>query len=173
MVADDNALRQMLQADCGRAAERCAAYFDQHDQRWLGGRLEETASGAATALCVGPRYSEARKRRPQKALGGGAWNSDAVAKARPVLEAVSQQMVEIGEDPVQANITKISGNFLIAAAMEAMGEAVALVGRHGVNPVQYMEFLTTTLFAAPIYKTYGTGSPSRNMSPWASARHWV
>ena len=80
---------------------------------------------------------------------------DALEKAKPVLEGIGQQTVELGEDPVQANVVKISGNFLIASAMEAMGEAVALVRKYDVDPVQYMEFLTSTLFAAPIYKNYG------------------
>lgn len=33
---------------------------------------------------------------------------------------------------------------------------MALVGKAGVDKHQYLEVLTSTLFGAPIYKTYGT-----------------
>lgn len=84
-----------------------------------------------------------------------AGEPSATTKAKPLLEAIGQQVIELGSDPVQANVAKIGGNFMIASAMEAMGEAVALVRKYGVDPVRYMEFLTNTLFAAPVYKGYG------------------
>jgi len=39
--------------------------------------------------------------------------------------------------------------------IEGLGEAMALVGKAGVDRHQYLELLTSTLFTAPIYKTYG------------------
>jgi 3-hydroxyisobutyrate dehydrogenase-like beta-hydroxyacid dehydrogenase len=50
---------------------------------------------------------------------------------------------------------KLSGNFLIASAIEAIGEALALVGKGGVDRGLYMEMLTSSIFSAPIYKIYG------------------
>jgi 3-hydroxyisobutyrate dehydrogenase-like beta-hydroxyacid dehydrogenase len=51
---------------------------------------------------------------------------------------------------------KLSGNFLIASVIESLGEAIALTRKYGIDPHAYVEFLTDSLFAAPIYKTYGT-----------------
>ncbi len=98
--------------------------------------------------------------RPDAAAAKKLWivvagDAKAVATAQPLLASIGQQVFEIGSDPVQANVTKLSGNFLIASALEAMGEAVMLIRKYGIDPVKYMEFLTTTLFAAPIYKNYG------------------
>ena len=39
--------------------------------------------------------------------------------------------------------------------IEALGEAMALVGKAGLDQHQYVDFLTSTLFNAPVYKTYG------------------
>jgi 3-hydroxyisobutyrate dehydrogenase-like beta-hydroxyacid dehydrogenase len=39
--------------------------------------------------------------------------------------------------------------------IEALGEAIALVGKGGIDPNQYVEILTSSLFDAPVYKTYG------------------
>jgi 3-hydroxyisobutyrate dehydrogenase-like beta-hydroxyacid dehydrogenase len=52
-------------------------------------------------------------------------------------------------------LVKLSGNFLGASVIEALGEALALVAKSGIDQGQYLEFLTSTLFDAPIYKTYG------------------
>ena len=35
------------------------------------------------------------------------------------------------------------------------GEAMALVGKAGIDKHQYLDILTSTLFGAPVYKTYG------------------
>src|SRR6185312_6590102 len=45
--------------------------------------------------------------------------------------------------------------FLIASVIEALGEAMALVGKGGIDRRQYLEILTSTLFDAPVYRTYG------------------
>ena len=57
--------------------------------------------------------------------------------------------------PSAANLVKVSGNFLISSMIEALGEAMALVGKAGVDQHHYIDFLTSTLFNAPVYKTYG------------------
>ena len=54
-----------------------------------------------------------------------------------------------------ANVVKLSGNFLIATVIESLGEAIALTRKYGVDPHAYVDFLTNTLFSAPVYKTYG------------------
>ena len=61
----------------------------------------------------------------------------------------------MSEEPKTANLVKLSGNFLITSVIESLGEAMALVGKAGVDKHQYLDILTSTLFGAPIYKTYG------------------
>jgi 3-hydroxyisobutyrate dehydrogenase-like beta-hydroxyacid dehydrogenase len=58
--------------------------------------------------------------------------------------------------PKAAYLVKLSGNFLIGSVIEALGEAIAFVGKGGLDARQYVDILTSTLFGAPIYKTYGT-----------------
>src|SRR5207245_10226746 len=50
---------------------------------------------------------------------------------------------------------ELGGHFLRASVLEGLGEAMALVGKAGVDRHQYLELLTSTLFTAPVYKTYG------------------
>ncbi len=61
----------------------------------------------------------------------------------------------MGDQPESANVVKIAGNFMIASAIETMGEAVALTRSHGVKADAFLDILTNTLFAAPAYKLYG------------------
>jgi 3-hydroxyisobutyrate dehydrogenase-like beta-hydroxyacid dehydrogenase len=44
---------------------------------------------------------------------------------------------------------------MIVSAVEAMGEATALGAAHGVPAADLLDMLTSTIFAAPIYKIYG------------------
>jgi 3-hydroxyisobutyrate dehydrogenase-like beta-hydroxyacid dehydrogenase len=61
----------------------------------------------------------------------------------------------VGPRAEAASAIKIAGNFMIASAIETMGEAVALTRAHGIAADQFLEILTNTLFAAPVYKGYG------------------
>ena len=78
-----------------------------------------------------------------------------IARVRPILEAIGQRVAVVGEAPEQANLFKIAGNFMLAAAIETMGEAVALVRKGGIDPALFIQVLTTSLFAAPAYQGYG------------------
>jgi 3-hydroxyisobutyrate dehydrogenase-like beta-hydroxyacid dehydrogenase len=44
----------------------------------------------------------------------------------------------VSETPTDANLVKLSGNFLIAAVIESLGEAMALVGKGGIDKRQYL-----------------------------------
>ena len=72
-----------------------------------------------------------------------------------LFDAIAQRTFVVSEAPHTANLVKLSGNFLLASAIESVGEAVALVAKAGVDRLQYVDILTSTLFAAPAYQTYG------------------
>jgi 3-hydroxyisobutyrate dehydrogenase-like beta-hydroxyacid dehydrogenase len=78
-----------------------------------------------------------------------------LARCHPLFDAIGQRTFTFGEDPTAANVVKLAGNFLIATVMESLGEAFALLRKSGVDQSQFLEFITSTLFAAPVYKTYG------------------
>jgi 3-hydroxyisobutyrate dehydrogenase-like beta-hydroxyacid dehydrogenase len=84
-----------------------------------------------------------------------AGDAKALADCAPLFQAIGQRSFIFGETPAMANIVKLSGNFLIGSVIESLGEAFALVGKSGVNLPDYLEMLTTTLFGAAVYKSYG------------------
>lgn len=83
----------------------------------------------------------------------------------PLFEAVGQRTFVVSDQPHAANLVKLSGNFLLAAAIESMGEAIALVGKAGVDGQQYVDILTSTLFPAPTYRSYGEQIARQEFEP--------
>ena len=82
---------------------------------------------------------------------------------------MGQKTLPMGADPAAASLIKLSGNFLIAAMIESLGEAIALVGKAGVDRKAYVELLTSTMFPAPAYKIYGNLIAENRFEPAAFA----
>jgi 3-hydroxyisobutyrate dehydrogenase-like beta-hydroxyacid dehydrogenase len=78
-----------------------------------------------------------------------------VVKCQPLFDAMGQKTFVVGEDAPGANVIKLNGNFLITTVIESLAESFALVRKSGLDANQFLEILTSTLFNAPIYKTYG------------------
>jgi 3-hydroxyisobutyrate dehydrogenase-like beta-hydroxyacid dehydrogenase len=121
----------------------------------LSRRLADAHAGADQCFVAAPVFG-----RPEAAAAGwlfvvAAGDSAAVRKAMPLLEAIGQKTFVVSDVPEAANLVKLSGNFLIASVLESLGEALALITKGGVDRQQYVELLTSSLFNAPIYKTYG------------------
>ena len=57
------------------------------------------------------------------------------------------------------------GNFLIAAALESMGEAFALVRKSGVDAGQFLEIVNSALFNSPLYAGYGAAVANEQFEP--------
>jgi 3-hydroxyisobutyrate dehydrogenase-like beta-hydroxyacid dehydrogenase len=121
----------------------------------LSKRLAEAHEAAGQHFLAAPVFG-----RPDAAAAGKlfvvvAGKAGIIESCRPLFEAIGQRTFVISETPEAANLVKLSGNFLIAAVIEALGEAIALIGKGGVDRQAYLELLTSTLFNAPVYKTYG------------------
>jgi 3-hydroxyisobutyrate dehydrogenase-like beta-hydroxyacid dehydrogenase len=88
----------------------------------------------------------------------------AVKAVSPLLDAIENIFVA-AETAKIANLVKLSGNFLLASVIESLGEAMALVGKAGVDRRRYINFLTSTLFDVPVYRTYGGLIADRKFEP--------
>jgi 3-hydroxyisobutyrate dehydrogenase-like beta-hydroxyacid dehydrogenase len=74
---------------------------------------------------------------------------------QPLFDAIGQKTTAISKEPQAANLVKVSGNFLIASTIEALGEAIALVGKAGIDRNAYVDFLSSTIFPTPAHQIYG------------------
>ena len=158
MLADDNAVERVVFGDGGVISSLPAGAIHISSSTIsvaLSARLEAAHAKAGQRFVAAPVFG-----RPDVAAAGqlfvvAAGAPDAVEAAAPLFDAIGQKTFIVSETPKAANLVKLSGNFLIASVIEAVGEAMALIGKAGVDRRQYLDILTSTLFDAPVYKTYG------------------
>src|SRR5271170_879411 len=108
------------------------------------------------------RPTAAQAKQLKVCVSGAA---EAKARVKPILEAIGDGLFDFGDNVGAANVVKLAGNFMIAAALEAMGEAVAMMRKSGVDPVAAIEMLSKTIFAAPVYQSYGPFIAHAQFSP--------
>jgi 3-hydroxyisobutyrate dehydrogenase-like beta-hydroxyacid dehydrogenase len=122
----------------------------------LSDRLAEAHGKAGQAFVAAPVFGRPEAAAAAKLFVVAAGPEAELKRCQPLFDAIGQRTFIIGDKPSAANLVKLSGNFLLAAMIECLGEAFALVRKGGVDPHAYLEILTNTLFSAPAYKTYGT-----------------
>ncbi len=108
--------------------------------------------------------------RPEMAEQAKLWviaagPPDAVEACLPVLQTLSRGISRVGEDPSQASLVKLGGNFLLAAMLEALGEVLALVEKAGLDPLEVLQTLNGALFASPVYQANGERMCRKAFSP--------
>ncbi len=77
--------------------------------------------------------------RPEAAAAKQLWvlaagAPQAVELCLPALQAIGRGVTRLGDEPPAANVVKLTGNFLIASTIEALGEAFALTRKAGITP---------------------------------------
>jgi 3-hydroxyisobutyrate dehydrogenase-like beta-hydroxyacid dehydrogenase len=160
ILADDAATEQvtlvdgLLAALSPDAVHVCMATISPA----LSERLTEAHTAAGRAFVAAPVFG-----RPNAAAD--AKLSIVAAGDSAVFAALGQRTFVVGERPAAANVVKLSGNFLLASMIESLGEAFALVRKSGVDPALYLDIITSTLFAAPAYKNYGSIIAEERFSP--------
>ena len=85
--------------------------------------------------------------------------------AVPLLEGLGQSVGIVGSDPSQANLVKLIGNFMLSVIIETLGEACAVAGKAGLDPMHLVELLTSANFNAAPYKIYGPLIASQRFQP--------
>jgi 3-hydroxyisobutyrate dehydrogenase-like beta-hydroxyacid dehydrogenase len=159
MLANDEALQQVTLGEGGlceklgkdgvhvsmstispRLAKSLAAAHQAQGGIYLGapvfGRPEAAASGKLRIALAGPMAVRAR--------------------VEPILSCLSQGIYDMGENAEAANVAKISGNFLISAAIEAMAESFALIDKNGGDSKAFHALMSETIFDCQIYRNYGS-----------------
>jgi 3-hydroxyisobutyrate dehydrogenase-like beta-hydroxyacid dehydrogenase len=158
MLANDNAVESIVLGDGGILASLSAGAIHVSSSTIsvaLSDKLEKAHAKAGQRYIAAPVFG-----RPDIAAAGqlfvvAAGEKAAVETAAPLLDAIGQKTFVVSSSAKAANLVKLSGNFLIASVIESLGEAMALIGKGGVDRRLYLDVLTSTLFSAPVYATYG------------------
>jgi 3-hydroxyisobutyrate dehydrogenase-like beta-hydroxyacid dehydrogenase len=144
-----------------------------------GGGVRDSLAPGAVHLCMGTHsvaaiqvlgsaHAQANQQmvcapvlgRPDAAAAGqlaivAGGPAEAVKRCEPLFQVIGRRTFEAGAKPEGAAAIKLSNNFVLGAAIEAMAEAFSLVRKYGVMPQVLFDVMTDALFASPAYKIYG------------------
>jgi 3-hydroxyisobutyrate dehydrogenase-like beta-hydroxyacid dehydrogenase len=121
----------------------------------LSKRLARAHAEAGQRYVAAPVFGRPDMAAAAKLFIVAAGDPGAIDACGPVLEALGQKTSIIGAEASAANLVKLTANFLQAAVIESLGEAIALIGKAGIDRRAYVDLLTSTIFTAPAYKIFG------------------
>ena len=113
--------------------------------------LHKTRGVPYVAATVWGRPDAAAAAELSIAVAGDAKSID---KVQPLFDALGRRTTRVGAEPRMANVAKIAGNLLVASAIEAMGEAAALVRGYQMDAADFLDLIVTALFDVPVYRGY-------------------
>lgn len=132
-------------------------------------RLAQAHAQSGQRYVAAPVFGRPDMAAAAKLFIVAAGDPAAIDACRPLLDALGQKTVTIGAEPSAANLVKLTANFLQAAVIESLGEAIALVGKAGIDRQAYVDLLTSTIFTAPAYRIYGPLIAAGKFGPAAFA----
>jgi 3-hydroxyisobutyrate dehydrogenase-like beta-hydroxyacid dehydrogenase len=158
MLADDSALRRVALAEDGIVDKlrQDATHISMSTVSVeLIRDLTQAHQQAGQQLVAAPVFGRPEMATAAKLFIVVAGAPAAVTICQPLFDAMGQRTFPFGTEPAAASLVKLSGNFMIAATIETLGEALSLVSKGGIEPGSFVDLLTSTLFPAPAYRTYG------------------
>jgi 3-hydroxyisobutyrate dehydrogenase-like beta-hydroxyacid dehydrogenase len=158
MLADDAAVEEIVFGEQGVLASLAPGATHVSSSTIsvdLSRRLTAAHSAAGQHYVAAPVFGRPEAAAAAKLFVIAAGAPQPLELLAPVFDTIGQRTFVVSEQPPAANLVKLTGNFLIASMIESLGEVVALVGKAGVDPLHYVDILTSTLFNAPAYQTYG------------------
>jgi 3-hydroxyisobutyrate dehydrogenase-like beta-hydroxyacid dehydrogenase len=100
-------------------------------------------------------------------------NDAALREARPILEASSKEIIEIGPTIGQASVIKIATNMITAASVQAAAEALALVQALGLPLEKFIEAMRSNASHSATLAMKLPKMLSRDFEPHFSAKHML
>lgn len=166
MLANEDAVRAVLTSErlrsapdgfihvnhatiSARAADELARSAQERGQGYVAapvlGRPNVADAGALTIIAAGP--------------------DGAVDASMPMLEAMGRRVWHYGVTASSANIAKISANYLIVHALQALAEAITLLEVRELDTEQFVEMIGDSLFPGPVYSGYGNAIARSSYTP--------
>ena len=156
MLADDAALREVIDAALLMHAPRGLVHVNMATiSVELAGTLAREHAEFGLHYVAAPVLGRPDAAAAAKLTIIAAGAAEAIDRVQPLFDAIGQKTWRIGALPQQANVMKLAANFMLAAAVEALGEAAALLGGHGVAMRDFLDVITGGPFPGPVYAGYG------------------
>jgi 3-hydroxyisobutyrate dehydrogenase-like beta-hydroxyacid dehydrogenase len=157
MVSDDAALEEIVFGADGIASgmgEDCIHVSHSTISTALARRLTAEHAARRQGYLSVPVFGRPDAADSKNLLVVAAGPGKHIERCRPLFSAIGRQTFVVGTEPWQANVTKLCGNFMIAAAIESLAEAYATLRKAGVEPELFLEIMNA-LLASPVIAGYG------------------
>lgn len=82
-------------------------------------------------------------------------NEHAKQIVKPIVEAISQNNFDCGDNPVTASAVKLALNLMVFANIEMLIEVMLFAEKNGIDKNVLATIINTTALASPVLKTYG------------------
>jgi 3-hydroxyisobutyrate dehydrogenase-like beta-hydroxyacid dehydrogenase len=158
MLSDDDAVEQIVLGAGGvlhSLAKRTIHISMSTISVALCQRLADRHASLGYRFLAAPVFGRPDMAAQGKLLIVAAGMPDVIEACMPLFDVLGQGTVRIGEVPQAASLVKLCGNFLIGCTIEALGEAMGLIRKAGIDPHHYLGLMTSTLFPGPVFTTYG------------------
>jgi len=155
MLADDRALHAVVDDMTAKLGAETVHVSMSTISVAMSRRLAELHAESRQGYIAAPVFGRPEAAAAQKLFVVAAGPRALVARCQPLFDAIGQKTFVVSEDAAAANVVKLCGNFMIASILEILGEAFALARKSGVDAGSFLDVMTGTLFAAPVFKTYG------------------
>jgi 3-hydroxyisobutyrate dehydrogenase-like beta-hydroxyacid dehydrogenase len=168
MVADDGALAAVTHGETGIAAgmRRGAVHVSMSTiSMAAAAELAEFHRQAGLGFVSAPVFGRPDAAAARKLFIMAAGADEHLKIAMPLLEQLGQSVGIVGTDPSHASLVKLIGNFMLSGIIEMLGEACAVAGKAGIDPVRLVELLTNASFNAPVFKIYGALIATQRFQP--------
>lgn len=167
MVANDGALKEIVEGPTGifQSAKKPSIHISMSTvSPELCTELEKKHREKGIAFLSAPVSG-----RPDRAKEGSLWiflagEAQAKKTARPILEAMSCKIFDLGEHPSQAALFKLCNNFMILSLIESFSEAAAMLEKGGISTEKAADVWGNSLFDAPVFHSYTPMVCKRNFS---------
>lgn len=158
MLADDDAVEEIVLGSGGliRALRENAIHLSMSTITvGFSEVLTEAHHAAGQHFVAAPVFGRPEAAAAARLFIVAAGEAEPLDRCRPLFDDLGQKTFVVDRFPPKANLVKLSGNFLVASVIECLGEAVTLIRKAGVDPARFLGVLMGSLFAAPVYETYG------------------
>ncbi len=158
MLADDDAVENSLFGP-GRALQSLPAGSVHISMSTISVSLSRKLVGAHREkqqhYVAAPVFGRPDAAASAKLFIVAAGPTNQIERCQVLFDVMGQKTFVVNQDPPSANVVKLTGNFLITTAIEGLAESCALVQKANVEPEKFLEIMTSSLFAAPVFKNYG------------------
>jgi len=127
--------------------------------------LAKVHAGQGQGYVAAPVFGnpDAAKARQLFIVAAGA-QAD-VERCQPLFDSLGQKTFVMGTDPEHANLIKLLGNMMTATTLEMLGEVVAVARKRGLDPEQFINVMTSTMFGGRAHKIYGDKIVRQSYAP--------